>query len=81
VDVFIMVSIVVSFAALVAAHVALSAGLAARDPWWRGAVAFLVPPLAPLWGLREKMRGRTIAWVAAGAAYVAARVAASVIAR
>lgn len=76
-----MVSIVVSFAAFVAAHVALSAGLAARDPRWRGAVAFVVPPLAPFWGLKEKMRGRTIAWVAAGVAYGAARAAAWAITR
>jgi hypothetical protein len=81
VDVFVMVSIIVSFAALVTAHVSLSAGLAARDPWWRGALAFVVPPLAPFWGVKEKLRARTIAWVAAVAAYAAARVAAWVIAR
>lgn len=72
-DVFVTVSIIVSFAALLTAHVASCAGLAARDPWWRGALALVFPLLAPVWAFREGMRGRAIVWTASGAAYVAAR--------
>jgi hypothetical protein len=81
VDVFVTLSIIVSFAALVTAHVAVCAGLAVRDPWWRGPVALVLPLLAPFWGFRERMRGRTLAWVASVAVYVAARVVARVLVR
>jgi hypothetical protein len=81
VAVFILVSIALSFAALVTAHVALAVGLGLRTPWTRGLVAFVVPPMAPYWGLREKMRGRSVAWLVALALYVAARVAAQVMAK
>lgn len=74
VDVLVTVSIITSFAALVTAHVAVCAGLAARDPWWRGAVALVVPFLAPFWAFRERMGKRAIAWTASGAVYVATRV-------
>jgi hypothetical protein len=73
-DLFVAVSIVVSFAALVTAHVALCAALAARAPWWRGALSLVVPILAPVWGFREGMRRRAFGWIAAGLAYVALRV-------
>jgi hypothetical protein len=78
VDVFVTLSIIVSFAALVTAHVAVCAALASRDPWWRGAVALVVPFLAPFWAFRAKMRGRAFAWSASGAVYVTARLVASV---
>jgi len=81
VDVFVMVSIVVSFGAFVTTHVALSAGLATRAPWWRGLVALIVLPLAPFWGFREKLRARTVAWLVAATVYVAARIAAAILAR
>jgi hypothetical protein len=81
VDVFVMVSIVVSFGAFVTTHVALSAGLAARNPWWRGPIALVVLPLAPFWGFREKLRARTLVWLTAVAVYAAARVAARILAR
>jgi hypothetical protein len=81
VDVFVMVSIVVSFATLVTAHLALAAGLAARPPWWHALVALLVPPLAPYWGFREKMRARAVLWGAALVLYAAARAAAHAMTR
>ena len=81
VDTIVMVSIVASFAALVTAHVALCAGLVTRDPWWRGAIAIAVPPLAPFWGFREKLRARAILWLVAALVYVAARIAARAITR
>ncbi len=63
--------LVLAFATLVTVHVALVAGLAARAPRWRGAVALVVPPLAPWWGWRTRMRARTVLWIVAAAIYVA----------
>jgi hypothetical protein len=74
VDLFLMVSIVLSFATLLTAHVALTAGLVARPPRVRSVVAFILLPLAPYWGFRENMRGRAITWLASLSAYVLLRV-------
>ena len=63
--------LVLAFATLVTVHVALAAGLTARAPRWRGPVAFLVPPLAPIWGWRTRLRARTVLWIVAAALYVA----------
>lgn len=63
--------LVLAFATLVTVHVALAAGLAARGPRWRGAVALVVPPLAPWWGWRTRLRARTVAWLVLAAVYVA----------
>lgn len=73
-DLFVTSAMILSFATLVTAHVALAAGLAARGPWWRAPVAFVIAPLAPYWGYRERMRARAVTWGAALAVYVAARV-------
>lgn len=45
------------------AHVTLVIGLLRRDPWWRGAIALVVPPLAPFWGYEARLRGRVTLWV------------------
>ena len=76
-DAFLVFAIVASFAAHVTAHVALAVGLAARKPRVRAFVALLLPPLAPYFGIREKMWARSILWGASLAAYLAARVAAA----
>ena len=68
-DEWLTVTLVASFAALVTAHVALVAGLLARQPRWRALVAAIVPPLAPAWGLRGGMPGRTGLWVTSALAY------------
>jgi hypothetical protein len=57
-----------ALAAHVTAHVALLAGLARRRPRWRAVAAFVVPPLAPIWGWNE-MPKRAHAWAIAFAAY------------
>jgi hypothetical protein len=61
--------LVLAFATLVTAHVTLAAGLAARAPRWHAPVAFVLPPLAPWWGWRTRMRARAVLWLAAAAAY------------
>lgn len=75
-DAAVLVFAVLTFAVLVTAHVTLVFGLARREPRWRAAVAFFVPPLAPYWGLGERMRVRSIIWCVAFALYVIARVVA-----
>ena len=67
--------LVVSFALLVTAHVALSVGLALRRPRWRGPLAFLVPPLAPWWGMQQRMRAWSLLWIGSLAIYLTALVA------
>jgi hypothetical protein len=61
--------LVISFAGLVTTHVALTMGLLRRSPWWRGLVAFFVPPLAPWWGWQGRMRFRGVLWIVAALAY------------
>jgi hypothetical protein len=58
----------IALAAHVTAHLALLAGLARRRPRWRAIAAFVVPPLAPIWGWNE-MPKRAHAWAIAFAAY------------
>ncbi len=70
-DEAVSLALVLAFASLVTAHVALVAGLARRRPRWRSAVALAVVLLAPWWGWREGMRWRWTAWVVSAGAYVA----------
>jgi hypothetical protein len=75
-DVILVSTLVASFATLVTAHLALAAGLFGKGPWSRGLAALLVPPLAPYFGFREKMWGRTILWALSLVTYVVALIAA-----
>ncbi len=61
--------LVISFAALLTTHVALTIGLTRRRPRWRAIVAFLLPPLAPWWCCQERMRGRAVVWIVAALLY------------
>jgi hypothetical protein len=62
---------------LLVAHVTLVIGLLRRDPWWRGLVALVVPPLAPYWGYEAKLRRRVTLWVLSLAVYLASVTAAA----
>jgi hypothetical protein len=73
VDVIVLVVLVVSFAVFATSHVALVFGLILRSPRWRGAAALLVPPLAPFWGVENRMYVRSALWLAALVTYVATR--------
>lgn len=77
-DAAVTLALVGSFALLVTAHVALVAGLLSRVPRWRGALALFVLPLAPYWGMRERMRIRTWIWVGALLVYIPARILAGI---
>lgn len=68
-DAAVVAVLVVAFATLVTAHVTLALGLLRRSPRWRGALALVVPPLAPWWGWREGMRARAAIWLLAAPVY------------
>ncbi len=76
-DIVLVAAVVLAFAFLVTAHVAIAIGLASRAPRWRAPVALLLAPLAPYWAWREHMRVRAGLWTAGLVVYVVARVAAS----
>jgi hypothetical protein len=65
-------ALVAAFAALVTMHVTLTLGLLRRPQRWRALVGFVVAPLAPWWGWREKMRVRSSLWGVAAVIYIAA---------
>jgi hypothetical protein len=69
-DAIVLISLVVAVASLVTAHVMLAFGLARRSYGWRALLAFILVPLAPWWGWREKMRVRSVLWLAAAITYV-----------
>jgi hypothetical protein len=68
-DEWLTVTLVVTFATFVTAHVTLVVGLFARPPRWRALAAAIVPPLAPAWGVRAGMPARAAIWVVGAAAY------------
>ena len=70
-------ALVLGFATLVTAHVALVARLVLRErPRWRGLVALVVPPLAVLWGFRAGWRRTATVWLVAVVVWVVALIAA-----
>jgi hypothetical protein len=76
-DLIVVISLIVAFALLITAHVAITYGLVKRAPRWRAPVAFFVVPLAPYWAWREKMKVRAGIWTGALVLYMVATVVAS----
>lgn len=73
----VFVLLVLAFAVLVTAHVALSIRLVLKArPRWRGVAAFFLPPLVPIWALREGWYRSGGIWLAAFVLYVITRIAA-----
>lgn len=75
-DVVLFAALLLSFATLVTSHVVLAFRLVGVRPRWRGLVALVIPPLAPLWGYREGFRRTSTLWLAALVVYVATLAAA-----
>lgn len=73
-DLILTLALSVALAAWVTDHVALSVGLMRRPPRWRGLVALLVAPLAPVFGFGARLRVRSVLWIVLAIAYVALRV-------
>ena len=70
-------ALALSSATLVTSHVVLAYRLVSdARPRWRGFVALVIPPLAPIWGYREGFRRTSTLWLAALVLYVAALAAA-----
>ena len=74
----VVVAVVLAFAFLVTAHLAIVVGLVAKTPKWRALVALVFAPLAPYWAWREHMRVRAGLWAAGLVVYVIALILASV---
>ena len=73
-DEWVVAAVVSSFATLATTHVTLVVGLWSRPRPWRAAVAAVVAPLAPYWGLRSRMPARAALWLASAIAYAVARI-------
>jgi len=73
-DLVVVGTLVIAFALLITAHVAIAFGLFWKTPKWRAPVAFVVAPLAPYWAWREHMRVRAALWAAALILYVVATI-------
>lgn len=73
-EIVLVAAIVLSFGLFVTAHLAVAWGLLFRPPRWRSPVALLLPPLAPYWAIRERMRVRAILWIASLVVYAVARI-------
>lgn len=69
--------VVLAFALLVTAHLAIVVGLVAKTPRWRALVALALAPLAPYWAWREHMRVRAGIWALGLVLYVVSLIAAS----
>ena len=73
-DKLVVATLVVAFATLVTAHLAIAVRLVVRErPRWRGLVALVVPPLAPIWGFRAGLGRSSAIWLAAVVVYAVAR--------
>jgi hypothetical protein len=76
-DILVEATLILAFATLVTVHVFLSAKLALRSqPRWRGLVAIVLVPLAPVWALREGWRRPAAIWFGALGVYLVALFAA-----
>jgi hypothetical protein len=72
-DVIVFGLVVLAFAATLTFHIAIVVGLARRAPRARAVAALVLPPLAPYWGFGQRMRVRSVGWVASVAVYCVAR--------
>ena len=71
--------LILAFATLVTVHIALAGRLALRSrPRWRGLLALVVPPMAPIYGFREGWHRTSALWVGAVLVYTAALLVARV---
>jgi hypothetical protein len=72
-DALLLGVLVISFATLLTAHVAIAVRLFMKSrPRYRGVVAFMVPPLAPFWAYTHGFRRMCWLWVGAVTCYAVA---------
>lgn len=76
-DIAATATLVLAFATWVTVHVALAARLVLRSqPRWRGLLALVVPPLAPMYGFRQGWRRMSTLWLVFLIVYVLAHLVA-----
>lgn len=78
VDLALTFGLSLSLGLLLASHVALSVGLALLGPWYRGVIAFVVPPLAPFWGYHGRLHRRALIWIIAVVVHLACLTASAI---
>jgi hypothetical protein len=72
----VLVTLVMALATLVLTHLTIAVRLLLRvKPRYRGLLALLVPPLAPVWAYGQRWRRLCWLWLAAVLIYAAALVA------
>lgn len=72
-----LAALLLAFATFVTVHVAIVVRLLARrEDRWRGAVALVVPPLAPLWSVQRGWKRSAVIWVSSVVVYGVALIAA-----
>ena len=77
-DAVVLALLVMSFATLVTTHVVIAARLLWRvSPKYRGVVALVVPPMAPVWAWGQRWTRLVSLWIGSLLAYVVALVVAS----
>ncbi len=67
--------LVLGFATFVTTHLVLVIRFTVTRPRWRGPLALLLPPLAPIYAWREQRRWSTGLWIGAVSVYAAGMLA------
>ena len=75
-DAAVWLALVVAFATLLTAHLFIAVRLTLNKPRYRGIVALVVVPLAPLWAYEKRWRAAFWCWLTAVAVYTVALVVA-----
>jgi hypothetical protein len=76
-DTIVLLALLLAFATFVTVHVAIGVRLLLRkEDRWRGALACVVPPLAPLWALQRGWRRSAVLWLSSVIVYAVALIAA-----
>jgi hypothetical protein len=68
-DIVVTLGLILAFAGLVTAHVAIAVGLLGRAHRWRAPLALMIPPLAPYFAFGARMWVRAAVWTACLVAY------------
>lgn len=76
-DAIVLGGLLLAFAVLLTTHVAIAVRMMWRvQPRYRGLLALVVVPLAPLWAYEQRWRRMSFVWLGALGAYVLFRVVA-----
>ena len=76
-EIVVVAALLLSFATLLTTHIAIGVRLTWRvRPRYRGLLALLVPPLAPVWAYEQRWRRMGALWVGSVLIYTAALVVA-----